>query len=123
MLIYLNEKNDLDEFSALKIILMEQYGSSNSVRIKPIVYITKDNDSDTISSNVVQELGSEIDIGDWKSLVNFTIWGAISKYPAEQYFLEIWDHGFGWCNTQSDGSTPNLCGSSYRTAAFNFVNF
>lgn len=36
-----------------------------------------------------------IDMCDWHTLYDFLEWGAVN-YPAERYFLILWDHGTGW---------------------------
>ena len=55
-------------------------------------YIIKDNDSKTIDSPVVRDLG-ETDMGDPKTLKDFVIW-ATSNYPkTNTYVLTLSDHG------------------------------
>ena len=56
--------------------------------------ITQDNDLNTITSPVVQNLG-EVDTGDPQTLVDFVTW-SIQNYPAKKYALVLSDHGGGW---------------------------
>lgn len=58
-------------------------------------YITKDSNDkdDTIRSREVANLG-EINCGDPQELVKFAQW-TMTKYPADNYALILWDHGGG----------------------------
>ena len=56
-------------------------------------YVTKDQDPDTINSDEITDLG-EINTGDLQELVEFVQW-AMQTYPADHYFLDLWDHGDG----------------------------
>lgn len=63
-------------------------------------YIQQDDDLETISSPVVQNLG-EINSGDANAVADFATWG-ITTYPAQKYMLVLWDHGGGWISHSSD---------------------
>ncbi|MFM6929320.1 MAG: clostripain-related cysteine peptidase [Bdellovibrio sp.] len=104
-LVFLNGVNNLDSFGAMNINQMEQVGSSDKVNLlvqwgslksKNVsrLYIKKDNDTQKVTSPVVQNLGGA-DMGDWKELVRFVDW-ANQNYPAKRYFIVVWDHGGGW---------------------------
>ena len=67
--------------------------------------ITQDNDLNTISSPVVQNLG-EVDTGNPQSLVDFVTW-AIQNYPAKKYALVMSDHGGGWTGGFTDMSSSS----------------
>jgi len=41
-------------------------------------------------------------MGDWHSVVDFVKWGS-EKYPANHYFVDIWDHGSGWHDKKGGG--------------------
>jgi len=56
-------------------------------------YVSKDQDTDTINSDEITDLG-EINTGDSDELVKFVQW-AMQTYPADHYFLDLWDHGDG----------------------------
>lgn len=47
-----------------------------------------------IYSPMLDDLG-ELNMGDEETLVDFVKWG-ISRFPAEHYFVIIWNHGGGW---------------------------
>jgi hypothetical protein len=67
--------------------------------------ITQDNDLNTISSPVVQNLG-EVDTSDPQTLVDFVTW-AIQNYPAKKYALVLSDHGGGWTGGFTDMSSSS----------------
>ena len=56
--------------------------------------ILHDTDPDSIKSQLLGDIG-EVDMGDPMTLVDFAEW-AKDNYPAEKYFLIVWDHGSGW---------------------------
>lgn len=68
-------------------------------------YVTRDNDLQTISSELVQEVG-EVNMADPQSLVDFVVW-AVENYPADKYVLIMSDHGAGWPGGWSDPD-PNV---------------
>ncbi|MCA9918690.1 MAG: hypothetical protein KC445_12100 [Anaerolineales bacterium] len=63
-------------------------------------YITRDNDLQTINSELVQDLG-EVDMANGQTLVDFVVWAA-QNYPADKYVLIMSDHGAGWPGGWSD---------------------
>ena len=67
--------------------------------------ITQDNDLNTISSPVIQNLG-EVDTSDPQTLVDFVTW-AIQNYPAKKYALVLSDHGGGWTGGFTDMSSSS----------------
>lgn len=104
-LIYLNGNNNLDSYGAMNINQMEKIGSTAKINVivqwaslangkTQRLYITKDNDTAQVTSKVVEDMG-QVDMGDYKSIIEFVKWGA-SKYPAKHYFVDVWDHGSGW---------------------------
>lgn len=114
-LTFLNGNNNLDSFGAININQMEMVGSTDQINVvvqwasiaagkAERLYIQKDNDPNTVTSPVVQDMG-QVDMGDWHSVVDFVQW-AVKNYPAKHYFLNIWDHGGGW-HIQSTGIHAN----------------
>src|SRR6185437_6314547 len=104
-LIYLNGDNNLDSFGAQNIESMEQVGSNDQVNIvvqwaseaagKTVrLLVQKSTNPSAVTSPVVQDLG-KVDMGDFHSLENFIQWG-VQNYPAQHYFVDVWDHGSGW---------------------------
>jgi hypothetical protein len=104
VLVYLNGHNNLDSYGLEDINEMETVGSSDRVNVvvewaslkntdTRRLYITQDNTAD-VKSQVVESL-SRVDMGDYKSLVEFIKWG-MEKYPAKHYMVDVWNHGGGW---------------------------
>ncbi len=103
-LVFLNGNNNLDSFGTMNLRQMEKIGSTDNVNIvvqwasmktKKVerLLIKKGSQGTGVNSPVVQTL--KADMGDWHSVVDFVKWGA-QNYPADHYFLDIWDHGSGW---------------------------
>ena len=64
-------------------------------------YLVKpDDDLNTISSELVEDLG-EANMADGDTLVDFVTW-AMETYPADRYALILSDHGMGWPGGWSD---------------------
>lgn len=111
-LVYMAADNNLEAAGLLNIDMMEQIGSTNDVNIvvqydrngqyDPTLdwtgcrryYITKDDTTGVIGSELIEDLGN-VDTGDVNNLVSFVEWG-MTKYPAEKYAVILWDHGSGW---------------------------
>jgi hypothetical protein len=122
-MVFLNAANNLQEFGPLNVNQMEKIGSSADINIvvqwkqancatcgRPDwigtrrYYITKDNDTQRINSQLVEDMGANIDMGDWRELRSFVTWTQ-QRYPADRYALVVWNHGAGWRITRSvDGS-------------------
>jgi hypothetical protein len=104
-LVFLNGKNNLDRFGNMDINEMEKVGSNKDLNIvvewgslanktTKRMLIAKDNDPTKVTSPTLQDMG-KVDMGDFKSLVDFVKWG-VANYPAKHYFIDVWDHGAGW---------------------------
>lgn len=121
-MVYLGADCDLEPFGIIDFNEMETVGSNSDVQI--IVQmdrvpgydnsnenwtdtrrfrVVQDNNTNTISSPVLQNLG-EVNMGDPQELKNFIVW-ATTNYPAQHYALILWNHGGGW---QKDGSKGKL---------------
>jgi RNase P subunit RPR2 len=119
-MVFLNAANNLQQFAPLNVNQMEKVGSTSDVNIvvqwkqaqcsdcgNPTwvgtrrYYITRDNDTGVVSSPMVQNMGTGIDMGDWRELRNFIQW-AQTQYPADHYALVIWNHGAGWRPTRAE---------------------
>jgi hypothetical protein len=122
-LIFINGKNNLDPYGAFNINQMESVGSTANVNIvvqyasesahdTKRYFIKKDNDINTITSPVVKNMGANVDMGDWNSLTDFITWGA-KNYPAQHYFVDVWDHGNGWHRAATHGGIVQAHDISY----------
>lgn len=113
VLVYFAADNSLEGYDLDDINEMEKAGSTDQVNIIAQsdrsgsssygtggwagcrrYYITKDSDTSSINSTLIQDLGT-INSGDPDQLESFIKWG-IQNYPADKYAVIIWNHGSGW---------------------------
>jgi len=80
--------------------------------------IVKDGDNASLSSTLLQDLGS-VDMGDWKQLAEFGKW-AKANYPARKYMLIGWNHGSGW--EKGLDLFPSVKGISYDDESGNHIS-
>ncbi|MBI4348582.1 MAG: hypothetical protein HY553_17205, partial [Elusimicrobia bacterium] len=82
---------------------MEKVGSNDRVNIvvqwaslgKPTKrMLIQRSESGEVTSPVIETL-KPVDMGDANQLYEFIKWSA-EKFPAQKYFVDIWDHGAGW---------------------------
>jgi Clostripain family len=106
VLVYVNGNNNLDEYGTTNIKQMETVGSTDNINVVvqwasysahdvKRLYIQKSTDPSNVTSPVVQDLGPNVDMGDWNTFAQFIQWGA-QNYPANHYLVDMWDHGSGW---------------------------
>lgn len=114
ILVFMNAANNLEPDSVDDMNEMEQLGSTADVNIvvqwKRIAgydssngdwrttrryYVTKDNDTATVNSNLLVDMGSGVDMGSASTLREFLQWG-VRSFPARKYMVVIWNHGAGW---------------------------
>jgi len=112
ILVYMNASNDLDAYSLPNVLQMQQAATNSSVRIivqwkqstKVSVgatfngtrrYLIKPSQGLQLVSQLVQNLGSGVDMGIPKTVNQFIAWGK-ANYPADHYAVVMWDHGSGW---------------------------
>lgn len=125
IMVFMNGKNDLQNSTVADINRMEEVGSTPRISVtaevgrstpvpknvssgKPVYpeggsdwkevrryFIRNDSDPDTITSPLVEILPQTVDMGSWKHLAEFGKW-AKEKYPAKNYMLIVWSHGYGW---------------------------
>ncbi|MGB9910711.1 MAG: clostripain-related cysteine peptidase [Candidatus Hydrothermia bacterium] len=121
IMVYMNADNDLETYGIKDLNEMEYGGGSNNYRNVVVqidrisgydtsngnwttcrrYYVTNDaSNSSTIVSTLIQDIG-EVNMGDPNTLVSFAQW-AIQNYPANKYFLILWDHGDGWYKSADD---------------------
>jgi hypothetical protein len=78
-------------------------------------YVTKDNDLQTVNSQLIQDLG-EVNMSSGQTLVDFATW-AIQTFPADKYVLILSDHGMGWPGGWSDTDSRTGSGSNIPLAS------
>lgn len=124
LLTFLNGFNNLDSFGYLDMNEMERIGSTARVHVvsqwasmktKDVrrVYLGRDADPTNVTSPVVENIG-RADMGDYRTLVEFVKW-AVRKYPANHYFVNVWNHGNGW---HFQGAKGNNGGVSTRDVSY-----
>ncbi|MBI5743175.1 MAG: hypothetical protein HY952_01365 [Elusimicrobia bacterium] len=113
VMVYVNAKNNLEQFGLGDVNEMEAIGSTPAVNIVAELgridgyssedgdwkgsrryLIQKDNDTAAITSPVLMEIPKS-DMGKWENLVEFVKWSQ-ARFPAQHYVLVIWNHGSGW---------------------------
>lgn len=114
VLIYMNAANDLDTFSVLNMNQLETVAQNNDVRFVvqwkqaqiPVIspnptfvgtrrYLVKPDNSSSVVSELLQDMGPSVDMGQPQTLADFVNWG-LTYYPANRTVLIIWNHGNGW---------------------------
>ncbi|GIV20698.1 MAG: hypothetical protein KatS3mg023_2449 [Armatimonadota bacterium] len=114
ILVFMNAANNLEPDSVDDMNEMEQLGSTSDVNIvvqwKRIAgydgtngdwkttrryYVTRDSDPETVSSNLLVDMGTGVDMGSPNTLRDFLQWG-VRSFPARKYMVVLWNHGSGW---------------------------
>jgi clostripain len=102
VMIYMAGDNDLDPAALDDIGELARVGSSEDVNV--LVQLDRDKDLMTRRFRITKgggyrkdciETFGETNSGDPKVLLDFIDW-SIGKYPADRYFLVLWNHGSGW---------------------------
>jgi len=119
-LVYMNADNDLYSASFLNLAQMERVGSSPQVNVV-VQFDPKDPRFPTfrwlmqrnpnpkigfVTSPALEKL-PETDMGDWRTLAQFLVWGA-QKFPAKHYAVFIWNHGAGWMGVSADENPKHI---------------
>lgn len=99
VLVFLNGHNNLDSFGTLNMNQMKEIGSTDKVNIVVQWASLKNKNTKRIlvkkgSFEVIETL-PPVDMGDYKSLIEFARW-THERYPAKKYMIDIWNHGNGW---------------------------
>ena len=119
LLLYLAGDNNLDSAGAVDIAELKRVGSNDNVNLlaqfdragtqtKTMRYYLRKGTS--LAKDAVQSLG-ETNMGDPRVLEEFLTWG-LGNYPAQHYFVVLWNHGSGWDDTnvyvdgEAFGSSP-----------------
>lgn len=117
VLVYMNAANDLQTFSNLNMNQMERVASNPDLRFVvqwkqfPAAfsgglfngtrrYLVKQDSSSNIGSELLQDMGTGVDMGSTTTLREFIQWGK-ANFPADRYCLIVWNHGNGWKRSRS----------------------
>jgi len=102
VMVYMAGDNNLDGAALRDIVEMAQAGSTKDVNV--LVQLDRLEDKKTRRFLITKDGGynrdcvetfGETNTGDPKILEDFLAW-SIERYPAERYFLILWNHGSGW---------------------------
>ena len=112
VLVYLNADNNLEPYGISDFAEMAA-ASYSSGKIRVVVQMDRANGYDATNgdwktckrflitsgmtptaANQISDLG-EVDMGNPQTLADFVKWG-IQNYPANHYFVDIWNHGGGY---------------------------
>lgn len=126
VLVYMAADNDLSIYADSDLVEMEMIGSNPDLSI--IVQLDKPGIGcrrlavlqDTVS--VLGNLGI-VDMCDEQILYEFLDWG-IREFPADRYFVILWDHGTGWTaqprrsfgSDQSSGNQMSIADGEFQRA-------
>jgi hypothetical protein len=120
IMVYLAGDNNLETFALGDLNEMEMAGSTDEVNLLVEIdrahgyssedgdwtgarryRVEADTDPNRINSTVAMDLG-EVDSGSPAAFIDFVTWGA-TAYPAKNYALIIWNHGWGWTFMPEEG--------------------
>ena len=95
-MVYMDADNSLSYYAPDNLAGMMSYGSNKNINIVVLYDSTENGDSalyfiEKGKKKLLESLG-EVDMGSEKTLQFFLNWTA-NNYPAQHYFLDLWDHG------------------------------
>ncbi len=99
-MVYMDGDNSLSDATEGDLSEMER-GYQNTSYVNVLVLWDKDGNGDTklikIKNGGYEELSApwmknELNMGNPDTLIDFVVW-AMKNYPAQHYFLDLWDHG------------------------------
>lgn len=119
--VYVNADNNLDPFGVEDHRQMAQVGSNAHMNVVTLFdrfnapatlnYVEKN------SLKVIKNMG-EVDMGDYKTLVNF-VQTVKTEFPSKKLAVVIWNHGSGWRNIDAEDT---ICrGISYDDTNKNYI--
>jgi len=116
VMVFLNAKNNLEQFSFLNWDQMAKVGSTDRVNVLVEFGRPRRHYSDQYGAwsktlrfrvakgmkptqaRALEDLG-QVNMGAGSALADFVTWGR-TNYPAEKTMLALWDHGQGWRRAQ-----------------------
>ncbi|TFF89433.1 MAG: hypothetical protein EU549_00665 [Promethearchaeota archaeon] len=117
IMVYLDADNNLDSYGVDDLNEMEE-GLTSKTDINVIVLLDReykhsktyevepDTSSSIVSTVLTTGFASELDMGDPTTLQDF-IEFSIDNYPADNYVLDLWNHGSGWPGICYDDTSGN----------------
>lgn len=124
VMVFMNAANDLFTFSTLNMNQMETVASNPDVRFvvqwkqaKDLFsgstfngtrrLLVKPDSSNQVVSDVLQDMGLTVDMGDPDTLNEFISWTK-QYYPADRYALIVWNHGNGWLRSPASAHSRGV---------------
>lgn len=111
MMIYIAADNDLFYFAWNNIRQLAQsanpeiniivYLNEPGPHKKTQIYLIEKNKATLLNKDNQEKLNS----GDPRTLIGFCNW-AIKNFPADHYFLDLWNHGTGWAEVKYKAINP-----------------
>ncbi|MGC9308631.1 MAG: clostripain-related cysteine peptidase, partial [Thermoplasmatota archaeon] len=106
IIVYLDGDNNLDSYAQKELNEMASAGINGSVSVVILQDGREDGDShcytivngsfsETSLGEICPTWDGEVNMGSGETLEMFTDY-ALTRYPAEHYMLELWNHGYGW---------------------------
>lgn len=112
LMIYIAADNDLFYFAWNNIRQLAQSASSQvniivylsepGAHKKTQIYLIEKNKATLLNKDNQEKLNS----GDPRTLIGFSKW-VIKNFPADEYFLDLWDHGTGWADIKYKSINPS----------------
>jgi hypothetical protein len=109
--VFMSAANDLAEFGTRDINEMEKVAQNSNVRfvvqwkhISSIPnaqfdgtrrYLIKPDTTSAVVSEMIQDLGTGVDMGQPETLADFIRWGK-ANYPSDRSAMIVWSHASGW---------------------------
>jgi hypothetical protein len=99
LIVFLNGHNNLDSFGSGDIAEMLKAKDTSKIHIIVLhaSLAHKKTRYRYVENGTVKTLKEvdPVDMGDYQNLVEFSRW-AMTEFPADKYFIDIWNHGAGW---------------------------
>jgi len=112
MMVYVAADNDLFYFAWNNIRQLAQsagqdinilvYLNEPGPHKKTQIYLIEKNKATLLNKDNQEKLNS----GDPRTLIGFCNW-VIKNFPADDYFLDLWNHGTGWADVKYKAINPN----------------
>lgn len=141
VMVYLNAGNNLYPYAKPNVNQMERVAGNKDVRFvlqwkesgalygmnnvdfdgtkRFLVKPDSGPDNGVVASQMVQDMGTNVDMGKASTLHDFVGW-AKQHYPADHYVLIIWNHGNGW--QRSRLAPPPVRAVSYDDQFNSFID-
>ncbi len=141
VLVYMNASNDLDQFSVPNILQMQKVAdtvanlrfvvqwkqslnpafSPNPSFVGTRRYLIKPSSGNQVVSQLIQDMGTNIDMGDVQTMADFLNWGK-TYFPGNRFCVVVWNHGNGWATGRALAQKLPTRGFSYDSGTGNNID-